>query len=261
MESWKITLDRFLSSLISPAATWRCSTGFCLKGKKWQSGSTRRGRERESKNLANPPLSKIFDKNIRLGEDFIKQFKLKSGISYQYICEWFDYIYFLCLIPIQKLEIKIQLFSKTSFPSPIGCGGRSASEQRLGWFICRPLAPLPHFILPYLYQGSPRHSESQFIVKGLKHIYRKLIERGGLAKWFQIRYQQKRQDFAWIPGIGSAHLAHPTTPVPWGQNCWSLAFERGARNYWDTGVAYQGCITSIILPHRVIPHHMISYHI
>ena len=183
MESWKITLDRFLSSLISPAATWRCSRGFCLKGKKWQSGSTRR--ERESKNLANPPLSKIFDKNIRLGEDFIKQFKLKSGISYQYICEWFDYIYFLCLIPIQKLEIKIQLFSKTPFPSPIGCGGRSASEQRLGWFICRPLAPLPHFILPYLYQGSPRHSESQFIVKGLKHIYRKLIERGGLAKWFQ----------------------------------------------------------------------------
>ena len=113
MESWKITLDRFLSSLISPAATWRCSTGFCLKGKKWQSGSTRR--ERESKNLANPPLSKIFDKNIRLGEDFIKQFKLKSGISYQYICEWFDYIYFLCLIPIQKLEIKIQFFFKNTF--------------------------------------------------------------------------------------------------------------------------------------------------
>ena len=218
-------------------------------------------RERESKNLANPPLSKIFDKNIRLGEDFIKQFKLKSGISYQYICEWFDYIYFLCLIPIQKLEIKIQFFFKNTFSISHRLRRKVGQRAAFRLIYLQTTCPLPHFILPYLYQGSPRHSESQFIVKGLKHIYRKLIERGGLAKWFQIRYQQKRQDFAWIPGIGSAHLAHPTTPVPWGQNCWSLAFERGARNYWDTGVAYQGCITSIILPHRIIPHHMISYHI
>ena len=56
-------------------------------------------------------------------------------------------------------------------------------------------------------------------------------------------------------------VSSSSTWVPWGQNCRSLAFGMGARNYWDTGVAYQGCITSITLPHHIIPLDIIPHDI
>ena len=83
IESWKIALDRFLSSLIYPQPPGDGGEGFALKaGQKVaaEQSISRRGAGwggERGKNLAKPPLSQIFDKTdlIWAGDRFIKRFR------------------------------------------------------------------------------------------------------------------------------------------------------------------------------------------